>query len=73
MDRAAERPDFIEYGKRLGMDEGERSSKRTFVRELCQLFSVPLGPERQARIERMTSAELDKLRQHLLAHRAWDE
>jgi hypothetical protein len=55
-----------------GRAEGRAEGLRAAVRDLCEVFAIPLIPEREEAIGKMSVSDLDALRARLKADRRWD-
>ena len=60
-------------GHREGLQDGLREGLRTAILDLAELLGLPRPPERIRALDGLDPSELEALRAHLKAHRAWPE
>jgi hypothetical protein len=61
------------HTREQGRAEGQTEGLRAAISDLCDVFGIELGPERQGRLAAMGLAELEALRAALKQHRSWPE
>lgn len=66
------REEGLEKGLQKGLTAGLKEGLRRTVRDLCDLLGIEVGPEREARLQTMRTAELESLRAQLKRDRRWD-
>jgi hypothetical protein len=60
-------------GRAEGEAHGRAEGLRAAVVDLCEVLGLAVSPERQARLDAMSAAELEALRLALKRHRGWPE
>ena len=67
---------WLADGKKLGLDEGKKEGAKALragIAGLCALLDIELTAERQAHLEGLDLAGVERLQARLLAERAWPE
>jgi len=59
-------------GEAKGLAAGEAKGLRAAVRDLCEVLAIPLTPEREDTITKMTVTDLETLRERIKRDRRWD-
>jgi hypothetical protein len=67
-DQVARELDWIEHGRKKGIEEGLQQGIRT----LCEVLSIPLTPEREEALATLDAAGLQALLTELRQTRRWD-